>query len=110
MDFNSIGYFQFNNLMQSRVPLILIQLEPVDLKPWYNSLINMHLENITIQCLPEEALEVIQAKGLPNHYAIVVLDLNGEKSPSVATMIEQAGFTNSYYVKGGFLGISQERE
>lgn len=110
MDFNSIGYFQFNNLLQSRIPLVLVLLEPVDLKPWYNSMVQMHLDNISVICEPEQTLEVIQAKNLPNHFAVVVLDMSGTKSPAVAVALEQAGFTNSYYVQGGFLGISEERK
>ncbi len=109
MDFNSIGYFQFNNLVQSRVPLVLLLLDSVDLKPWYNSIVHMHLENVSINCKPNQALEVIKEKNLPPHYAIVALDLHGQTSPSVVTELEGAGFINVYYVKGGFVGIAQEK-
>ncbi len=109
MDFNSIGYFQFNNLLQSRIPLVLVFLDSVDLKPWYNSLVHMHLENISVTCAPEHTLEIIQSKNLPSHFAVVILDMDGTKSPSVALTLEQAGYTNSYYVRGGFIGISEER-
>lgn len=110
MDFNSIGFFQFDNLLQSRVPLMLVILEEVDLKPWYNSLVQMHIQNICVFCQPEETLEVIQSKNLPMHYGIVILDKTGNKSPSVVAVLEKAGFTNAYYVKNGFVGISAERD
>lgn len=110
MELNSIGYFQFNNLVQNRIPLVLLLLDEVDLKPWYNSLVNMHLENVSVFCQPEDALRVIQEKNLPSHFAIIVLDRHGDKSPSVTTGLEQAGFINVYYVKNGFVGIAQERQ
>ena len=110
MDFNSIGYFQFQNLIQSKVPMILLILDEIDLKPWYNSLIQMHLENISVTCHASAALKVIDDKNLPKHYAIVVLDLKGKESPKVAQGLEKAGFINAYYVRGGFLGIAEERK
>jgi rhodanese-related sulfurtransferase len=110
MEFNSIGYFQFNNLLQSRIPLVLVLLDPVDLKPWYNSLVHMHLDNVTVICEPQETLTIIQEKNLPDHFAIVILDMNGTKSPSVTVELEKAGYTNAYYVKDGFAGISAERQ
>lgn len=109
MDFNSIGYFQFNNLVQSRVPLVLLLLDAVDLRPWYNSLVNMHLENISINCTPKDALGLVKEKNIPSHFAIVILDSQGQKSPSLVTELEDAGFINVYYVKDGFAGLSKEK-
>lgn len=110
MNFNSIGYFQFNNLLQSRIPLILVLLDPIDLKPWYNSLVRMHLDNVSILCEPDTTLGIIKEKNLPAHFAILILDMHGEKSPSVTEELERSGYTNVYYVKGGFLGISAEKK
>ena len=107
-DFNSIGFFQFDNLLQSRTPFLLLLLDEIDLKPNYNSLVHMHLDIISSYCSSEKALGVVQEKNLPNHYAIIVLDLNGKKSPLVAKSLESAGFINVYYVKNGFTAFSKE--
>lgn len=109
MEFNNIGYFQFDNLLRNRVPLILVMLDEVDLKSWYDSMVKMHIDNISLKCNPEDALELILNKKLPNSFGVVVLDKNGEKSPAVVAGLEKAGFTNAYYVKNGFVGISAER-
>ncbi|MEK2644095.1 rhodanese-like domain-containing protein [Bdellovibrio sp. BCCA] len=110
MEFNSIGFFQFDNLLRNRVPLLLVMLEEVNLKPWYDSVVQMHIQNATISCTSkEEALKLIQDKKLPAHFGIVVLDQKGDKSPTVVAELEKVGFTNAFYVKNGFVGISEER-
>ncbi len=110
MELNSIGYFQFDNLIQSRIPLVLVLLDEIDLKPWYNSVVRMHLENITVSCAAEKVLECIHEKKLPPHFAIVVLDNDGTRSATAAKSLEQAGFINAYYVKNGFSGLLSERQ
>ncbi|WII70614.1 rhodanese-like domain-containing protein [Bdellovibrio sp. 22V] len=110
MELNQIGFFQFENLVQNRIPLILVLLDPVDLKPWYNSVVNMHLQNVTLHCSPEQVLPEIQNKKLPPHFAVIILDQNAEKSPAVAKTLEDAGYINVYYVKGGFTHLAKERE
>lgn len=110
MNFNNIGYFQFNNLLQSRVPLVLVVLDEIDLKPWYNSLIHMHLENVSIFCDSTRAVGLVNEKKLPPHFAIIILDMHGQNSPKVTEDLEKAGYLNVYYVKNGFVGISEERQ
>lgn len=110
MEFNSIGYFQFDNLLQNRVPFLLVTLDEVDFKPLYNSLIQLHIQNISLACTPGNALESVQAKKLPPHFAIIVLDKDEKKSPQVAKELEKTGCTNVYYVKNGFNGLLTERQ
>lgn len=111
MEFNNIGYFQFDNLLQNRVPFILVLLDEVDLKSLYNnSLINLHIQNITLQYSSGKILEAIQDKKLPPHFAIIILDKDERKSPKIAKEIEKAGYTNVYYVKNGFEGLLTERK
>lgn len=109
MDFNSIGYYQLNNLIEVRVPMVLINLENVDLKPWYNSITAMHLDHISLHCTPEEAVAKVTSLGCPPHMSIVVLDQNESHSKKVADSLEKKGFINAYYVKGGFEGLSLEK-
>lgn len=110
MEFNSIGYFQFNNLIQSRVPMILLILEKIDLKPWYNSIIQMHLENITIHCQSSEALRCVQEKNMPKNFALIILDNEGIESAKLARLIEKEGYLNTYFVRGGFKKLLEERK
>lgn len=110
MEFNSIGYFQLDNLLQNRVPFILIMLDEVDLKSWYNSMIQMHIENISLRCDTTKILESIQSKKLPPHFAIIILDQDQKKSPPLVKQLEKAGYTNVYYVKNGFNGLLTERQ
>lgn len=110
MNFDNIGYFQFDNLLQSRIPMILVLLDDVAIKPWYNSLVGMHIDNISLRTTSEKAVGEVQAKKMPLHYAVVVLDNDESKSPAVVRELDELGFLNVYYVKGGFQGISQERQ
>jgi hypothetical protein len=110
VELNSIGYFQFNNLIQSRVPMILLVIENIDLKPWYNSIIQMHLENISIHCQSSEALFRVQEKNMPKNFAVVILDYEGVEGSELAHLIEKEGYLNTYFVKGGFKGLEEERQ
>lgn len=110
MDFNSIGFFQFNNLLQSRIPLLLIVLGDIDLKPWFNSIVKMHLENITVFCDQDRVVETIKEKKVPANFGIVVLDSDGTITPPIIQQLELLGFTNAYYVKDGFKGLIADRE
>lgn len=109
MEFNSIGFFQFDNLIQTRTPFLLILLDEVELTGWYNSVINMHVQNISVKCQTTEALNSVMEKNLPPHFAIVVLDKDASTSPGVVAQLEKAGFINSYYVAQGFEGLKKER-
>ena len=110
MEFNSVGYFQFDNLIQTRTPFVLVILDQVDLSGWYNSVTKMHLDNISLQCQVENVLESVQAKNLPPHFAVVVLDKDEKSSPRVVSQLESAGFINSFFVKGGLDGLLKERQ
>ncbi|WP_291515621.1 rhodanese-like domain-containing protein [Bdellovibrio sp. ArHS] len=107
--FNTIGYFQFNNLIQGRIPMLLVLLDNIDLNPWFNHVTRLHLENITVHSQPDDVLSLIQQRKLPLHYAVLVLDNDGAKSANVVASLEKAGFTNAYYIKGGFAELSTDR-
>nr|BFD65534.1 hypothetical protein HAGR004_05560 [Bdellovibrio sp. HAGR004] len=110
MEFNSIGYFQFDNLIQTRTPFLLVILDQVDLSDWYKSVTKMHLDNISLHCQIENVLESVQSKNLPPHFAVVVLDRDEKSSPQVVAQLESAGFINSFFVKGGLNGLLSERQ
>ncbi|XGC81264.1 rhodanese-like domain-containing protein [Bdellovibrio bacteriovorus] len=111
MAFNSIGYFQFNNLLQNRIPMILVMInEEFDFKSWFNSLVNMHVENIRMVLQPQEVVAAINEKKLPMHFAVVVIDKDGNQSAKVVEDLEAAGYTNAFYVDGGYAKILTERQ
>ncbi|MEN0057674.1 MAG: rhodanese-like domain-containing protein [Bdellovibrio sp.] len=110
MEFNSIGYFQFENLVQGRIPLLLVMLGNMEIKPWYNSVVGMYLDQVTIRCQASEVEALVKEKNLPPHFAIIILDDNASVSPAVVAKLERAGHLNTYYVKGGFAGLLTERE
>jgi rhodanese-related sulfurtransferase len=109
MSFDNIGFFQFDNLMQSRVPMVLVLLVDAPLKPWYNSMIGMHIDNISLRTTAEAAVAAIQGKNLPPHFAVVVLDSNESQSPAIVHELEKLGYLNAYYVKGGWDALVAER-
>jgi rhodanese-related sulfurtransferase len=109
MDINQLGYFQFDNLIQNRVPFILLNLG-VNLDHLYSGFWAMHLHNVNTPCTPSEAVAKVQEKKVPNHYAIVIIDADGSQSMKLVPALEKAGFTNTYYVKGGLQGLDQEKK
>lgn len=108
MDISQIGYFQFNNLIQGRIPMVLVNLG-VDLKVWYKSVEAMHIDNVTITGTTEEIQQQIKDKKLPAHYPILIVDQDGINAKPLVETLESQGHMNVYYLKGGFAGISQER-
>jgi hypothetical protein len=108
MELNQIGFFQLDNLIQSRVQFVLVNLG-VDIKPWYKLMAAMHLQNVSVECTVENALSEVQAKKLPPHFAVVLLDRDGTVAVKLAAEFEKAGFINTYFVRGGFEGLVSER-
>jgi rhodanese-related sulfurtransferase len=100
MDLLALGYFQFNNLVENRVPFLLVNLG-VDLTGLFNSVSMMSLENNTLNTTLEKASAEIAAKKLPPHFAIVSICRDGKESCQLAKMLEDQGVVNSYYVEGG---------
>ncbi len=109
MDINQLGYFQFDNLIQNRVPFILLNLG-VNLDHLYSGFWAMHLQNVNTPCTPAEAVAKVQEKKVPNHYAIVIIDNDGTQAKKLVPTLEKAGFTNTYYVKDGLQGLDKEKK
>lgn len=109
MELNQIGFFQFDNLVQGRVPFYLLDLD-TNIGTWYKGMAARHLENITVPCTLDTAVSLVEEKKLPPHFALVVLDNDESQAPLVAQKLEAAGFTNVFVVKGGLLGLEKERQ
>lgn len=110
MELNSIGYFQFNNLIESRTPFALLSFEDVDLSHWYQHVHKMHYQNILIFCEEPTYLENFKSKNYPLDFSIVVIDRYGTISPKVVTALEGLGYINCYFVTGGAQGIEAEKQ
>ena len=109
MSFNTIAFFQFDNLIRNRVPLMLILLDNIDLTPWYNSIVKMHLEVITHRLKANQVLSYVKEQKADLQFGILVLDTDGKHSPAVVESLEQAGYLNAFYVSGGFNQLLTEK-
>ncbi|WP_413576803.1 hypothetical protein ACLVWU_01955 [Bdellovibrio sp. HCB290] len=108
MDISQLGFFQFNNLIKGRIPMILVNLG-VDLKSQYGHIEGLHLDNCQISGSPEEVATQVSDKKLPAHYPIVIIDQNGTSYAPFVQVLEAKGFNNVYTVKDGLAGIEKEK-
>lgn len=108
MDYSQLSFFQFDNLVQNRIPFLLVNLG-ADLGSWYQSVWAMHIENNTLKTTAQNAIVDIKAKNLPPHYAIVVVDEDGVQAGEIQKVLEGMGFINSYSLRGGLRGMAQEK-
>ena len=102
-----IGGFQFENLIRNRIPFLLFNLG-ADTKGLFPSYHQSHLERQTIQGAGTEAVLKIREIAAPAEQAIVLLSQDGHDCELVATQLEEAGYTNVYWVKGGMNSLRQE--
>jgi rhodanese-related sulfurtransferase len=111
----SIGFFQFDNLIKARIGFVFINLG-VDTSAVYPHIYKMHLE-ANLLTLPEGDLTTLSTENLvtalKNHAkdsAIIVLCQDGVKSSEVATALESDGFLNVFDIKGGWTQILADRD
>ncbi len=105
---NKIGFFQVDNLIQARVPFMLMNMGP-SLAGWYSSVTKMHVENYEILTNPIAAVTDLEAKKLPKDFAIVVVCDDGKKSTALYAELEKKAYTNVYLVDGGYQQMVTER-
>lgn len=110
---NSIGFFQFDNLITNRVPFGLINLVPEaeqKFSEWYSGVFWGHLQNYLINSTTENFLADIESKKLAPHTAFVILDADGKSANQIAQSLEEKGHMNVFIVRGGLHGLEQERQ
>lgn len=102
-----IGGFQFENLIRNRIPFLLLNLgaDTAGLFPSYHQ---SHLDRQTLRGSREEALVKIRESAVPAEHAIVLLSQDGGICEFVAAQLEEAGYTNVYWVRGGMNSLRQE--
>lgn len=110
----SIGYFQFDNLVQGRVGFVFLNFG-VHTHDVYPHIFKMHLESRQLQ-IPEGDLRTASTEQIllalshhPKETAIIVLCQDGKRSAEVATALEEAGYINTFFIKGGWDQAMMER-
>lgn len=99
-----IGFYQFDNLIQQRVPFFLFSA--VDLsKLNYIGVEKMHLGQVTTAVDTtmglNEIIMLIQEKGLPLDAPLVFVCEDGEWSKRIADELQNLKYINSFYALGG---------
>ena len=110
----SIGYFQFDNLVKGRVPFLFVNFG-VDTSATYPHVYTMHLDRALLQVAqdeisnmsPEDIVANIQSQNRPPSEAIVILCDDGVKSLAVGEALENAGYINVVVVDGGWKKVSK---
>lgn len=110
----SIGYFQFDNLVRGRVGFVFVNFG-VNTSALYPHIFKMHLESRQLQ-LPEGELadasaeQILAALALhPKESAVILLCQSGTKSAEIAEALESAGYINAFFVEGGWEQVLKDR-
>lgn len=110
----SIGFFQFDNLVRGRVGFVFVNLG-IDTNAVYPHIFKMHLDHMLLQ-LPEGNIasasdeQILSALSeQPKESAVIMLDQTGERSEKLADLLEAAGFINAFYLKGGWDQLLKDR-
>lgn len=105
---NKINFYQFDNLINNRVPFIFFNMSE-SLLGWYSSINKMHLETYQIITDQNHILSILIEKKSPKDYAIVLLCLDSSISLKLAQELEKLAYTNVYVIDGGYQQMVTER-
>lgn len=110
----SIGFFQFDNLVRGRVGFVFVNLG-IDTAAVYPHIFKMHLDHMMLQ-LPEGTLATASDEQIlsalqqqPKESAVIVLDQNGARAEKIAGQLDALGFLNAFYLKGGWEQLLKDR-
>ena len=110
----SIGYFQFDNLVKGRIGFVFLNFG-VMTHDVYPHVFKMHLESRELQ-LPHGEIKTASTPDIlaaMSHHsketAVIVLCQDGKKSAEIATALEEAGYLNTFFIKGGWDQVLIER-
>lgn len=104
---NEIGLFQFNNLVQTRIPFLFVNLG-ANIEGVFSGQAQAHLENHTISGGRSEMISTIEARKLLLEHAIVILSEDGRDAGQMAQELEQKNYTNVYVIRDGLRGLKSE--
>lgn len=105
---SGIDYFQVDNLIRGRVFFHIVnlgvnfdELYPISKFPMER----IHLRNRELALgsalSPQAVVQELLSRGLQKEEPVVVFCTDGHASGQAALALEQAGFKNVYYAKGG---------
>lgn len=103
-DPQTIGAFQFENLVKNRVPFLLVNLE-TDLSNLFTAYYQTHLETQMLATSAATATSDVKKMTSEADHAIVVVSEDGTVAATVAEELLTGGFTNVYAVLGGAKSI-----
>lgn len=104
---NYIGQFQFENLVNNRVPFLLFNFG-IDFSVRYSGLALQHLKTYSKPISLDELEGYILDQKISTDYAIVCLCADGGVSKKAAEWLEKNKFINVYIVKGGWQALTAE--
>lgn len=112
MNLTEIHFFQFDNLVQNRIPFVLLH-EPFDFSALYpRSLERNHLEKWSFEVNFSEAPTALSSrlaeKGLPSQLPIIMVAKSHQDLSSWIKNLEEQGFINLFYVAGGWVHLTYE--
>ena len=108
-DLNAIGAFQFENLIRNRIPFVLLNLG-ADLDGLFPPFHQSHLERQTQKTSSSEALMTLRQSALPAEQAVLLICPTGSECPLVAARLEEAGYSNVYWIQGGIEALRRDLE
>lgn len=105
---NKIGFFQLDNLIQNRVPFVLLNLGS-SLTPLYTSIYKMHIENHEILTDEMQVFQVLEEMKVPLDAALVLICEDGTKSSRLLEKLQTKGYSNAFLMDGGYQQLMTER-
>jgi hypothetical protein len=105
-DLSKISFFQFDNLVQNRIPFLLLH-DGVDFFPVYPlSIERGHLEKWSFEVdftgAPTNLMGRLAERGLPASLPIVLLSKRDQDYQAWLKDLEKQGFSNIHYVENGW--------
>lgn len=112
MNLTEIHFFQFDNLVQNRIPFVLLH-ENVEFSALYpRSLERDHLERwsfkVNFSETPTSLSSRLAEKGLPAQLPIVMVAQSHQDLSLWIRNLEEQGFINLFYVAGGWANLIYE--
>ncbi|MCE3010964.1 MAG: hypothetical protein LW875_10165 [Proteobacteria bacterium] len=106
-----ISLFQFENLVQNRVPFLFINLS-VDLASLVGPIEREHLERYRYpkaEITAEGIMIYLSENKFPSHHAVLVLCDDGKASKTLSEQLTEQGLMNCFYILDGYRGLLLEK-
>ncbi|MFN3455867.1 MAG: rhodanese-like domain-containing protein [Pseudobdellovibrio sp.] len=98
---NKIGFYQFENLVNNRVPFLFLNFAQ-DISNWYTSIYKLHVETYQVLLEPQNLMKELEERKIPLDFAILLLCSDGKQSEKIAKDLGKKGYTNVYLIDGGY--------